>query len=79
VLRQQLGFSYEQLAFHLSDSVTYRTFARLPAHLVAQPVLPVLDYHRSVLGKLPRSVVADGGLSTLYFTSLLAYRSPPWA
>uniref|UniRef100_UPI0035C68FD0 transposase n=1 Tax=Marinobacter sp. TaxID=50741 RepID=UPI0035C68FD0 len=33
VLRQQLGFSYEQLAFHLSDSVTYRTFARLPAHL----------------------------------------------
>jgi transposase, IS5 family len=33
VLRQQLGFSYEQLAFYLSDSVTYRTFARLPAHL----------------------------------------------
>lgn len=33
VLRQQLGFSHEQLAFHLSDSVTYRTVARLPAHL----------------------------------------------
>lgn len=33
LLRQQLGFSFEQLAFHLSDSVTYRTFARLPAHL----------------------------------------------
>jgi len=33
VLRQQLGFSFEQLAFHLSDSVTYRTFTRLPAHL----------------------------------------------
>jgi IS5 family transposase len=33
VLRQQLGFSYEQLAFHLSDSVTYRTFTRLPGHL----------------------------------------------
>lgn len=33
VLRQQRGFSYEQLAFHLSDSVTYRTFTRLPAHL----------------------------------------------
>jgi IS5 family transposase len=33
VLKQQLGFSYEQLAFHLSDSVTYRTFTRLPAHL----------------------------------------------
>ena len=33
LLRQQLRLSYEQLAFHLSDSVTYRTFARLPAHL----------------------------------------------
>jgi IS5 family transposase len=33
LLRQQQGFSYEQLAFHLSDSVTYRTFTRLPAHL----------------------------------------------
>lgn len=32
-MRQQQGFSYEQLAFHLSDSVTYRTFTRLPAHL----------------------------------------------
>ena len=26
--------------------------------------LPVLDYHRSVLGKLPRSVVADGGYAS---------------
>ena len=33
LLKQQRGLSYEQLAFHLSDSVTYRTFARLPAHL----------------------------------------------
>lgn len=33
LLKQQRGFSYEQLAFHLSDSVTYRTFTRLPAHL----------------------------------------------
>lgn len=33
VLKQQLGCSYEQLAFHLSDSMTYRTFTRLPAHL----------------------------------------------
>lgn len=33
VLKQQLGCSYEQLAFHLSDSVTYRTFTRLPAQL----------------------------------------------
>lgn len=33
LLKQQQGFSYEQLAFHLSDSVTYRTFTRLPAHL----------------------------------------------
>lgn len=34
LLKQQLGISYEQLAFHLSDSMTYRTFARLPAHLM---------------------------------------------
>jgi len=33
LLKQQRGFSYEQLAFHLSDSQTYRTFTRLPAHL----------------------------------------------
>jgi len=33
LLKQQRGFSYEQLAFHLSDSMTYRTFTRLPAHL----------------------------------------------
>ena len=29
LLKQQLRVSYEQLAFHLSDSMTYRTFARL--------------------------------------------------
>jgi transposase, IS5 family len=29
VLKQMTGFSYEQLAFHLSDSNTYRTFCRL--------------------------------------------------
>lgn len=33
LLKQQLRISYEQLAFHLSDSMTYRTFARLPGHL----------------------------------------------
>ena len=27
LLKQQLRISYEQLAFHLSDSMTYRTFA----------------------------------------------------
>ena len=31
LLKQLLRISYEQLAFHLSDSVTYRTFARLRA------------------------------------------------
>jgi IS5 family transposase len=31
LLKQQLRVSYEQLAFHLSDSMTYRTFARLSA------------------------------------------------
>ena len=30
ILKQKLQVSYEQLAFNLSDSVTYRTFARLP-------------------------------------------------
>jgi len=33
LLRQQLMISYEQLAFYLSDSMTYRTFARLPANV----------------------------------------------
>jgi len=32
LLKQQLRISYEQLAFHLSDSMTYRTFVRLPNH-----------------------------------------------
>lgn len=30
LLKQLLGISYEKLAFHLSDSMTYRTFARIP-------------------------------------------------
>ena len=30
LLKQLLRISYEQLAFHLSDSMTYRTFTRLP-------------------------------------------------
>jgi IS5 family transposase len=30
LLKQQLGVSYEQLSFHLSDSMTYRSFTRLP-------------------------------------------------
>ena len=29
LLKQQLGISYEQLSFHLSDSMTYRSFTRL--------------------------------------------------
>jgi len=33
LLKQQLNVSYEKLAFHLSDSMSYRTFARLPEHL----------------------------------------------
>jgi IS5 family transposase len=33
ILKQLFGFSYEQLAFHLSDSMSYRTFFRLPSHL----------------------------------------------
>ncbi len=33
LLKQQLGLSYEALAFHLSDSMSYRTFVRLPPHV----------------------------------------------
>ena len=33
LLKQKLRISYEQLSFHLSDSMTYRTFARLPRDL----------------------------------------------
>jgi len=33
LLKQQLRVSYEQLAFHLSDSMSYRTFVRLPGHM----------------------------------------------
>jgi IS5 family transposase len=33
ILKQLFGFSYEQLAFHLSDSMSYRIFSRLPSHL----------------------------------------------
>ena len=34
LLKQQLGVSYERLAFHLADSMSYRTFVRLPANLM---------------------------------------------
>lgn len=34
LLKQQLDISYEQLAFHLSDSMSYRSFARLPQYLM---------------------------------------------
>ena len=33
LLKQQLRISYEQLSFHLSDSISYRTFTRLPDHV----------------------------------------------
>ena len=33
LLKQQFRMSYEQLSFHLSDSMTYRAFARLPCNL----------------------------------------------
>jgi IS5 family transposase len=32
LLKQITGDSYEKLAFHLSDSSCYRSFARLPGH-----------------------------------------------
>jgi IS5 family transposase len=33
LLKQQIGASYEQLAFHLSDSMSYRSFVRLAPNL----------------------------------------------
>ncbi|VAW70010.1 hypothetical protein MNBD_GAMMA10-1991 [hydrothermal vent metagenome] len=33
LLKQQLKVSYEQLSFHLSDSMSYRSFTRLAAHI----------------------------------------------
>ena len=33
LLKQQLHISYKQLSFHLSDSMTYRAFTRLPLDL----------------------------------------------
>jgi len=33
LLKQKLQVSYEQLSFHLSDSISYRTFTRLPEGL----------------------------------------------
>jgi len=33
LLKQQLQVSYEPLAFHLSDSMSYRSFVRLAAHI----------------------------------------------
>ena len=33
LLKQQLGVSYDRLAFHLSDSISFRTFVRLPDHV----------------------------------------------
>ena len=47
LLKQQLGVSFERLAFHLADSMSYRTFVRLPAHsmpksmICANSVFPV--------------------------------------
>ena len=33
LLKQCLGVSYDRLAFHLSDSLSYRSFVRLAPHL----------------------------------------------
>jgi len=33
LLKQRLGLSYEKLAFHLSDSMSFRSFVRLPHHV----------------------------------------------
>ena len=43
LLKQYRQLSYQELAFHLSDSASFRAFARLPLHLVPEEVGPARD------------------------------------
>lgn len=43
IVKQSNGFSYEELAFHLADSRTYRTFCRLPAFSSNPPTSSALQ------------------------------------
>src|SRR6202048_2838528 len=43
LLKQQRQLSYEELAFHLEDSASFRAFARLP---LAWPAVPDVAFHK---------------------------------
>ena len=51
ILKQQRQLSYEELAFHLEDSASFRAFARLP--LVWLPKKSVL--HRTISSIRPKT------------------------
>ena len=46
LLKQQRQLSYEELAFHLEDSASFRAFARLPLGVVAEEVGAASDHQR---------------------------------
>ena len=50
LLKQYRPLSYQELAFHLSDSASFQAFARLPAHIFPQ---------KSVLQKTISLIKAD--------------------
>jgi IS5 family transposase len=63
LLKQQIRCSYEQLAFHLSDSTTYRTFTRLP-----DSVCPSRSGLQSVIRKIkPETLAATHQLLSVAF------------
>ncbi len=45
IIKQMKGFSYEELAFHLADSCSYRTFCRLG---IAERTLPRSTLQRNI-------------------------------
>ena len=63
VIKQMNGFSYEQLAFHLSDSNSYRTFCRLGLG-EAPPKISALKLnlkrvHATTLEKIHRALLVE--------------------
>ena len=46
LLKQYRQLSYQELAFHLSDSASFRAFARLPLHWCPEEVGPARDDQR---------------------------------
>ena len=52
LLKQYRQLSYEELAFHLEDSASFRAFARLPLAMVAEEVGAAQDHQRDQRGEL---------------------------